>query len=171
MAASEGNIVLVGMPGVGKSTAGVLLAKALSRAFVDTDLLIQSHECRRLQDIIDEIGVERFRALEERYVLTFECRETVVATGGSVIYSEPAITHLRRGGVVVYLELPYADLVRRVRNLDDRGVVRGPGQSFEALYEERRPLYEAAADVTVACAGLDHEGVVAAALQAIGRVA
>ena len=165
------NIVLIGMPGVGKSTVGVLLAKALNRQFVDTDLQIQSLECRRLQDIIDDVGVAGFRALEERYVLDIDCRGSVVATGGSVVYSELAVEHLRCYGVVVHLDLPQEALLQRLRNLDERGIVRTPGQTFEALYQERRPLYEAAADLVVPCAGLCHEGVVAAVIRAIDQAA
>ena len=158
----EQNVVLIGMPGVGKSTVGVLLAKALSRQFVDTDLVIQAGECRRLQDIIDMDGIATFRALEERYVLMLSCRGDVIATGGSVVYSAAAMEALESRGVVVHLDLPLDILEERIANLDMRGVVRATGQSLADLYEERVPLYRRYADVTVACAGLDHEGVTAA---------
>ncbi len=163
----EKNIVLIGMPGVGKSTIGVLLAKELSRAFLDTDVLIQSQEGRRLRDIIREDGIEVFRALEERYILTLDCREHVVATGGSAIYSEPAMQHLRGRGVVVHLALPIELLDRRIRSLDDRGVVRAEGQSLRELYEERLPLYTRYRDCEVSCARRNHDDVVGAVIAAI----
>ncbi len=162
------NVVLIGMPGVGKSTVGVLLAKALSREFLDTDVCLQGCERRRLQEIIDADGLSAFRAIEERHVLALDCRRHVIATGGSVVYSDAAIRHLSRNGVVVYLDLPIQDLKRRLRNLPTRGVVIEPGQSLESLHAERVPLYRRHADVTVDCAGLTHEGVVAAIVKAIG---
>ena len=162
------NLVLIGMPGVGKSTVGVLLAKALSRRFTDTDVLIQAAEGRRLQDIIDSEGLEAFCRTEERYILGLECRGHVIATGGSVVYSAAAMEHLRAGGAVVYLALPLAQLKKRLRNLDSRGVVMAPGETIEELYEERRPLYEKYAHHVVQCAGLRHEDVVAAIASALG---
>jgi shikimate kinase len=167
--ADERNIVLIGMPGVGKSTVGVLLAKALSRSFLDTDVLIQAREGRRLQDIIDSDGIDAFCRLEEKHVLGIECRGHVIATGGSVVYSEPAMKHLRAGGFIVHLDLPLGELKARLRNLDSRGVVMAPGQSIAELYEERLPLYRRYADATVQCAGLTHEEVVAAVVEALGR--
>lgn len=161
------NVVLIGMPGVGKSTIGVLLAKALSREFLDTDLLIQTSECRPLRAIIAEEGSDAFCRLEERYVLMLELRDHVIATGGSVVYSEHAMEHLRNHGVVVYLSIGYRRLKKRVRNLAWRGVVLGPGQDLAGLYEERVPLYEKYSNVEVACDGLSHEEVLQAVLQAV----
>lgn len=166
--APDDNLVLVGMPGVGKSTVGVLLAKALSRSFVDTDVLIQAREGRRLQDILDAEGAEVFRGVEERHILALECRAHVIATGGSVVYSEAAMRHLRTGGVAVYLELPLSVLEERITNLDSRGVVMASTQSFAGLYEERRPLYERYADVTIHCRALNHEQAVARIMEAVG---
>lgn len=154
------NVVLVGMPGAGKSTIGVLLAKVMGRSFIDTDVCIQVNEGRRLQDIIDRDGVDVFRALEERYVLATNCRRHVIATGGSVVYSEPAMLHLKANGVVVYLDLPMARIRARLKNLEERGVVMIPGQSLDGLYVERAPLYHHYADMVVECEGLSHEGVV-----------
>jgi len=165
--APERNVVLIGMPGVGKSTIGVLLAKALSCSFIDTDVVIQALEGRRLQDVIDEEGLEAFCALEERHILDLACGGHVIATGGSVVYSAAAMSHLRASGVIVHLDLPLEELKRRLRNLDSRGVVMAPGQTVDELYEERRPLYREHADVTIQCAGLTHEDAVAAIIAAL----
>jgi shikimate kinase len=162
------NLILIGMPGCGKSTLGVLLAKALSRNFVDTDLLIQSTECRRLQEIIEDIGMAAFRTMEERYVLTLDCAGCVIATGGSVVYSEAAMEHLKSRGTAVFIDLPLETIRTRVEDMDSRGVVRAPGQSLDELYAERLPLYRRFADVTVAAEGLTHEQAVQRILHAQG---
>lgn len=162
------NIVLIGMPGAGKSTVGVLLAKRTSRSFVDTDVYIQACESRRLQDILDEAGRGAFVALEETHVLALNCRRYVIATGGSVIYSEKAMDHLRRNSVTVLLDLPCETLERRIANLDSRGIVMQKGQTVCQLYRERKPLYERWADVTVACEGLNHDQVVGQVVTALG---
>ena len=158
----DNNIVLIGMPGVGKSTIGVLLARTLSRDFTDTDLYIQSRECRRLQEILDGSGRDTFLTLEERYVLTLECRGHVIATGGSVVYSKPAMAHLAGRGVIVHLDLPFELLERRISNLPTRGVVMASDQTLRTLYDERQPLYRQYADITVSCAGLNHDEAVLA---------
>ena len=165
---SDRNIVLIGMPGVGKSTVGVLLAKALSREFVDTDILIQAAEGRRLQDIIDRDGLAAFLAIEERHVRALNVRRHVIATGGSVVYSEAAMDHLAANGIALYLELPLPLLRDRVRNFDSRGVVMPRGQSLDALYDERAPLYRRHARAVVDCAGHNHEETVAAVIHALG---
>jgi shikimate kinase len=145
------NIALIGMPGVGKSTVGVLLAKATGRAFLDTDVWIQTREGRTLQDLLDELGLERFCRLEERHVVSLEVTACAIATGGSVVYGESAMRHLRSGGAVVYLRLPLATIERRVTDMDTRGVVIERGQTLADLFRRRRPLYERWADLTVDC--------------------
>ena len=170
MKLGEKNIVLIGMPGVGKSTIGVLLAKEMSRAFLDTDVLIQSQEGRRLREIIGEEGMDVFRALEERYILTLDCREHVIATGGSAVYSEPAMDHLRAHGVVVHLTLPIAVLESRIANLETRGVVHASGQNLRDLYEERLPLYARYRHCEVDCAKRSHEDVVNAIVESMGSM-
>ncbi|MCF7848097.1 MAG: shikimate kinase [Kiritimatiellales bacterium] len=159
------NIVLIGMPGSGKSTIGVLLAKATGREFVDTDLIIQAREGRSLQTIIEADGLEAFCALEECYILTLQCQDSVVATGGSAVYSDAAMAHLKRHGVIVHLDVPLKILRGRLRNLSGRGVVKPPDVSLAALFERRQPLYQKWADITICCEDLTHEGVVAAILE------
>ncbi len=154
------NIVLIGPPGVGKSTVGVLLAKELSRPFADTDILIQAMEGRRLQDILDSEGTDRFRGIEERRILELDLDNYVIATGGSVVYSPSAMAHLKAGSTTVFLNLPCDMLLVRIDNLDTRGVVLPSSQSFADMYAERLPLYRRYADAEVDCTGLNHEQVV-----------
>lgn len=149
------------MPGSGKSTVGVLLAKALRRNFVDTDLLIQEETGRGLQDILDVQGIATFLSIEESVILRWRPSAQVVATGGSVVYSEAAMRHLSETGVCVYLEVPVATLEERLSNLDSRGVVRQPGQSIHDLWAERDPLYRKWADLVVQNGHENHEQVVA----------
>jgi len=148
------------MPGSGKSTVGVLLAKELRKEFVDTDLLIQTETGRGLQEILDQDGIPAFLDLEESVVMGFRPRRMVVATGGSVVYSRPAMGHLSSQGVCVYLECSPAALERRLSNLHSRGVVRSPGQSLEELFLERDPLYRAWAQIVVDNGHDDHASVV-----------
>jgi shikimate kinase len=161
------NIVLIGMPGAGKSTVGVILAKQTSRDFIDTDLLIQASEERTLQTIADRDGYLALRAIEEQILLSLDLAHHVIATGGSAAYSRAAMDHLRRHGVVVFLHLPFEELQQRVRDFATRGIARAPQQSFADLYEERLPLYTKYADVTIACRGLNQEQVSEAIRQRI----
>ncbi len=161
------NIILIGMPGCGKSTIGVLLAKTLGREFVDTDLVIQANERRSLQDIIDADGLARFCEIEERYVLTLSCKAAVIATGGSVVYSAAAMRHLSDHGVVVYLHVPLVTLEERLQDLQTRGVAKPRDLTLADLYDQRRPLYERWAARTVSCGNMSHESVVAAIVNAL----
>ena len=156
MSQSSGNIVLIGMPGAGKSTLGVVLAKILNKQFLDADLVIQNLHGKTLQTLIDERGAEGFIALENEALCGIEARNTVVATGGSAVYSDEAMAYLTKMGTVVYLEISYESLVERLGDLDERGVVfRGDaGMGLRGLYDERRPLYEDYADLTVDVDGL-----------------
>lgn len=153
------NIILIGMPGAGKSSIGVLLAKRLGYQFVDTDLLMQGEAHSRLQQIIAHYGLAAFKELEERVVCKLALRHTVVATGGSVVYSEPAMTHLKQIGRMVYLDLSFDELQRRVRNMDSRGLVIDPGETFADLYTRRKPLYQQYAEMTVSCGGRNQEEI------------
>lgn len=165
------NIILIGMPGAGKSTIGVLLAKALSWDFVDTDLVIQAAEGARLQEIIDSRGLSAFRSVEEAHVLRLDADNTVISTGGSVPYSEKAMAHLKAKGIVVYLETTLDVLEKRIANMDSRGIARAPGQSFAKLYEERAPLYERYADITIVCGDKGHERIVQSILDVVNGTA
>jgi len=156
----ETNLILIGMPGAGKSTIGVLLAKATSRAFLDTDVAIQAAEGRSLQQIIERDGLAAFCRIEERHVLSLTCRSTVIATGGSVVYSPAAMRHLTAGGIFIHLDLALPSIERRLTNLATRGVVMGPGETLATLYHERQPLYQRYADITVDCEGKSHEEIV-----------
>ena len=154
---TQRNIVLIGMPGVGKSTIGVIVAKQLGYQFVDADLLIQQQEKRLLHEIISEEGVDGFLEIENRVNASIQTEGAVIATGGSVIYGKEAMEHLSSIGTVVYLKLPYPELKRRLRNLKDRGVVLKDGQTLQDLYDERTPLYEKYADIIVDETGLEIE--------------
>ncbi len=164
------NIILIGMPGVGKSTAGVLLAKNLGYDFLDTDLLIQQDQGMRLSEIIEKKGRQEFLSIENRIHCNLQVNRTVVATGGSVVYGEAAMEHLRDIGTVVYLSLPYRQLRRRLRNIKNRGVVFGPGQGLRDLYEERSALYEKYAHICVDEAGKNLEETVEAILSQLESV-
>ena len=156
---SKENIVLIGMPGVGKSTVGVILAKVLGYLFIDADLVIQNREIRLLHEIISEEGLDGFLKAEENanvYIAQNE-EKSIVATGGSVVYCEKAMQELKKTGRVIYLELEYDQLKKRLGNLKGRGVVLKDGQDLRGLYEERIPLYEKYADLTVNEKNLDVE--------------
>ena len=145
----KNNIVLIGMPGVGKSTVGVILAKELGYQFLDADLLIQKRENRLLKDIIAQEGVDGFIEIENQVNASIEAERTVVATGGSVVYGQEAMAHLKNIATVIYLRLSYEELRRRLGNLKNRGVVLRKGQTLEDLYRERIVLYEKYADLIV----------------------
>lgn len=154
------NLILIGMPGAGKSTIGVLLAKRLGTAFLDTDIRIQTGEGRFLQDLISRHGIRGFREIEERYLLGVPSDCGVVATGGSVVYSEKAMAHLKSLGPVIYLQIGLEPLKARLGNLSERGVLMMPGQTIDMLYEERRSLYQKYADSVVSTAGMTPDQVV-----------
>ena len=143
------NIVLIGMPGVGKSTVGVILAKLLGCKFIDTDLIIQDQEKKLLKDIIAENGVDGFIETENRIISKLDVNNSVIATGGSVVYGKDAMKNLARNSVIVYLKLDYNKLRYRLGNIKNRGVVIRRGQSLSGLYKERVPLYEKYADITI----------------------
>lgn len=144
-------VVLVGMPGAGKSTLGVVLAKILQKDFVDADLVIQKRCGTTLQHVIDEQGPEAFLALENEVLCDLTAENAIIATGGSAVYSQEAMGHLKTLGPVVYLEISYESLVARLIDLQDRGVVMkgGVSMSLRDLYDERKPIYESVADIVV----------------------
>ena len=150
----ENNLILIGMPAVGKSTLGILVAKKMGLGFMDTDIMIQIQEGKTLAEIIRESGVDGFLDVEQQYLASVMVEKHVIATGGSAVYSGRGMAHLARSGVVVYLEIGLDHLKRRLSALDERGVIRAPGQDMESLYFERIPLYSRYADFTVRCGTL-----------------
>ena len=163
----KNNIILIGMPGAGKSTVGVVLAKKLGYAFLDSDLLIQSREGRLLHEIISERGVEGFWSVEEAVNASIDADRTVIATGGSVVYGAHAMEHLKDIGTIVYLKLPCEEIAHRLGDLDERGVTLREGQGLVQLYDERVPLYEKKADIVVDCLHLSIREVV---MQIVGKM-
>ncbi len=168
---TKSNIVLIGMPGAGKSTLGVVLAKILGYDFLDCDLLIQKYEGRTLQQIIDIEGVDGFLAVENRVLAGISCEHTIISTGGSAVYSDEAMRHLSSIGDVVYIKVPYAELEERLGSLEERGVVlkEGIGNDLGLLFEERAPLYEKYAEITVEVAGTTIQEAVNKLVVAVGR--
>lgn len=145
------NIILIGMPGCGKSTCGVLAAKIGCMKFLDTDLVIQENEGKRLQNIIDTQGEEYFARCEEKWVCSVNCDNTVIATGGSVVYSDKSMQHLKSLGKVVYLKISLEDMLKRINNFETRGILLHDGQTLEDMYAERCSLYERYADSVIEC--------------------
>ena len=163
------NITLIGMPGSGKSTVGVLLAKTLGYRFLDADLLIQQREGALLQDILDQRGVEGFLDVEEDVIRSLDCTGTIIAPGGSAVCREGAARRLKELGLVVYLHVPLAELERRISNITTRGIAMAPGQTLADVYAIREPLYRKYADLTVDVTGQNTlEETVAAVLEQLG---
>jgi len=162
-----GNVVLIGMAYAGKSETGPRLARLLLMEYLDTDLLIQAREGRTLQQLIDERGVGAFRELEEMHVLSLRVRGHVIATGGSVVYSDRAMSRLKRDGTVLFLDVPLHELESRATGPGTRGLVIGPGMSFADLYREREPLYRRWADLVVDAAGAPPQEVALRAARAL----
>lgn len=156
------NIILIGMPGCGKSTVGVLLAKAMGFHFIDTDIVIQNRTGRLLQQIIDEDGLDAFCIEEERAIMSVEEQgNCVIATGGSAVYSRTAMLHLKQNGYVYYLSLPVEQVEKRINNITTRGIAMRKGDSIADVFRRRRQLYEEYADITVECSDKSLEETVA----------
>ena len=155
------NIVLIGMPGSGKSTVGVILAKTLGTYFIDTDLIIQVQQKNTLQRLIDLYGIERFLDCEEEAILTVsEEGNAVIATGGSAVFRDGAMKHLKKNGTVIYLDLPVGELERRLSNIKTRGVACRKGESVSDIFDERSPYYERYADIKIDCTHKTPEEIV-----------
>ena len=145
----KNNIVLIGMPASDKSTVGVILAKVLGKKFIDTDLVIQQRENALLAEIIKEKGVCGFMKCEEEAILSVEENNTVIATGGSAVYGEKAMEHLKENGTVIYLKVDKDELFNRLHNIKERGVVLKPNETLEEMFESRSVLYEKYADIII----------------------
>ena len=162
------NIVLIGMPASGKSTVGVILAKILGMDFVDTDILIQQSTGMRLNEIIEEQGVDSFLKTEEKTLLGIDVQNTVIATGGSAVYSAEGISHLADNSTIIYLNVDRDRLKTRLKNIKERGVVLKPGESFDDMFDNRTKLYEEYADITIVEDGSSIEDTVSAVRSALG---
>ena len=170
MTTEQGNIVLIGMPGAGKSTTGIVLAKILNKSFIDADLLIQNQCDKTLQKIIDAMGPDGFIEIENSILSDLTAENSVIATGGSAVYSDEAMQHLAEIGKIVYLQISYDSLRGRLGDLQERGVVLkgGMGMSLRELYDERQPLYEKYAQITV---NVDDLSITAAARKVASALA
>jgi shikimate kinase len=168
MARTLSNLVLIGMPGSGKSTVGVILAKKTSRDFVDTDLLIQTRQNRTLQNIVDQDGYVALRHIEERVLLDLSVRNHVIATGGSAVYSDQAMAHLKSEGSVIFLDVDLATLESRIPDFSTRGLAKRSDQSLSELFDERFGLYAKHSDLTIKCGRLTHEDICAKIIEETG---
>lgn len=145
----KNNIVLIGMPGAGKSTVGVLLAKAMNYDFLDTDLIIQNRNGKKLYEIINDRGIDYFLQLENDTLQSVETANCIIATGGSAVFGQEAMEHLKENGIIVYIKLSCEEIVRRVNNIKTRGIAMKKGKTMEDVYAERVPLYEKYAEIIV----------------------
>lgn len=158
------NIILIGMPTSGKSTVGVILAKVLGMDFMDTDIIIQRREGSKLNEIIEKYGIDGFLKREEQALLSIDVSHTVIATGGSAVYSDTAMKHLSKNANVVYLNISLEDLKKRLVDTKDRGVIIRPDESIDKMYESRSILYEKYAEITVKEEGSSIEDTIRAVI-------
>lgn len=164
------NLIFIGMPAVGKSTVGVVVAKKLGMRFIDTDLLIQEQEKKLLREIISEVGEDGFLKIENQVNAEVNVNNTVISPGGSVIYCEDAMKHYKEIGIVVYLKASYQTIKKRIRNPRKRGVVLREGQTLRDLYNERVPYFEKYADITVCEDGCRIEETIENVVEAVDRL-
>ncbi len=170
MSRSRSNIVLIGMPGSGKSAIGPMLAQLASMDFIDTDSLIRASEGRSLQDIVDANGHMALREIEERVLLGVSHQDHVIATGGSAVYSRAGMEHLRSMGAIVFLHVDLETLTSRIKDYETRGLAKAPGQTLEDLFRERAALYRRYADLTIECASLDPESICRTIIEGLNRL-
>lgn len=164
------NIVLIGMPGVGKSTIGVVLAKLIGYQFIDADLVIQQKAGKLLHEIIKEEGTDGFLEIEGRINSEIEAERAIIATGGSVVYEKNAMEHYKKTGIIVYLHVSFPILEKRLKDIKGRGVVLKSGQDLQALYAERTPLYESYADIVVEEENMGVEDTVEALIEKLRQI-
>lgn len=165
----KNNIILIGMPGAGKSTLGVVLAKAMGFDFVDTDLIIQSEQNEKLYRIIEKKGIEEFIRIENETASSLKAENSVIATGGSVIFGKEAMKNLKNLGTVIYLQVNVKEIEKRLSNIKTRGIVMKAGETVKKIYDERTPLYKKYADITVNCDGMDLEKTVEKIISFVGE--
>ncbi len=156
------NVILIGMSGAGKSTTGQYLAMTMHKAFIDTDVLIEQNEGKPLRDLLETLGTQGFLEIEDRVVRSLEVTNTVIATGGSIIYCPQAVAHLKKTGLFIYLDVPYEELISRIGDGNNRGIVRRQGESLRKLYNDRKPIYWELADMTINCTHKSVRGTVRA---------
>lgn len=149
------NIVLIGMPGAGKSTVGVLLAKAIGYDFIDTDILLGRQIGHTLQDFIDKYGIDEFLRAEEKAAMYLQCANTVIATGGSMVLSDVAMKHLKSEATILWLDISLEEIKRRLGNIQTRGIAMGSGQTIDDIYAHRQPLYAKYSDIRISGQGLE----------------
>lgn len=164
------NIVLIGMPGSGKSTLGVLLAKTLAYSFIDSDLLIQSQQNKKLYQIIEQKGLDYFIKAERDAILTINADNTVIATGGSAVLNEESMKHLSKMGIILYLEHPAYEIEKRIKNINTRGIVMRKNETISEIYAERVPLYQKYADITVNLESSDTERSLEKILEKLDKI-
>ncbi len=163
----KSNITLIGMPGAGKSTIGIILAKDLAFGFLDTDVLIQINQQKSLQNIVDESDYMELRKIEANEILKVNIQHHIIATGGSAVYSHAAMEHLSQDSAIVFLDVGLKEIRQRIWNFDSRGIAKADDQSLDDLFHERGELYRKYANITVDCRGLNQEDL---AMEIIGRV-
>lgn len=164
------NIIFIGMPAVGKSTVGVVVAKRLGYEFIDTDLLIQKQEKRLLREIIAQEGIDNFLKIENQVNRDVQAEQAVISPGGSVVYCEEAMQHYKEQGTIVYLQASFATISSRLKNAKKRGVTLREGQTLKDLYNERIVLFEKYADITVSEDGQELEKTIENVLEALGEI-
>ncbi len=155
----KSNITLIGMPGAGKSTVGIILAKIMNLGFLDTDILIQINRQKTLQEILNEQGHMRLRKIEETEICKVNIDNYIIATGGSAAYSGKAMLHLAKNSTIVFLEVDYDQLLKRIKNFESRGIAKSENQTFRELFDERQALYNRYADIVIDCTKMDQEEV------------
>ena len=163
----KSNLTLIGMPGAGKSTLGIMLAKNLGLGFIDTDVLIQINQQKTIQQIINESGHLKLRAIEEAEIQKINIENHIIATGGSVVYSKKAMAHLLGMSRIIFLEVTFEEIVKRINNFATRGIVKAKNQTFKDLYEERQILYKEYADIIIDCSKLGQEELAAQIVKSI----
>lgn len=163
------NIVLIGMPGCGKSTIGVLVAKSLLMDFVDTDLIIQNEQKKSLIEIINESGIDEFKKIENDCIAKLNLKNTVIATGGSAVYGKQAMQNLSRDAKIIYLKLNPSQIKKRIKNIKTRGIAMKSGTTIFDLYNERAPLYQKYANITIDCNGKTAEQCVNAIINQLNQ--